>query len=565
MKKIKPAATILLARDNEGEVEVLLLKRNKALAFAGGLWVFPGGKIDTDELENSKTELEAAHIAAVRETKEEADLDINIDDLIFYRHWTTPEIEPRRYATYFFFSEAKMEQSNVQIDDSEIKDHLWISPKKAIEKMRAGKLAMLPPTLMSLQLIQNCKTVEEVKSLLKDEEPIFILPVLIPDNGKMICIYEGDAAYSTGDPNSKGARHRLVLDMAKGDFEFEFKDCEGFRPINGGMHLQKKSNQIIEPIRIELSLGIMFPSVNCYLIPGEQLTLIDCGLDSEENWKTLQQKIKEHGFQISDIQQVIISHEHRDHIGLLPQILKNTNAIIRAPKMIEGWFSQPEKMKADYFRFIKKLFRSLGFPKEVLEQSFQFVEAMRSYPKIKELDRFQFFEEGEILTFGNTEWEALNTPGHCPSQFVFLQKEQKRLVSSDMLLPIAPMPIVSQNLKNPEEPLRALNELLSSFDRLKKYNIQKVYPGHGPEFSDANAIIEKQLTRIEMRKQECFEAIQSGLTTPYQINRKMYPYQMMPPDFSGMYMVLGYLDLLEEEGKIKKDINADGTLQFSSI
>ena len=51
-------------------------------------------------------------------------------------------------------------------------------------------------------------------------------------------------------------------------------------------------SQLIEPIQIDLSLGIMFQTVNCYLIPGEQLTLIDCGLDSEENWMDFQKKNK---------------------------------------------------------------------------------------------------------------------------------------------------------------------------------------------------------------------------------------------------------------------------------
>ena len=94
----------------------------------------------------------------------------------------------------------------------------------------------------------------------------------------------------------------------------------------------------IEPIRIELPLGIMFQTVNCYLIPGEQLTLIDCGLYSEENWLFFQERINAHGFQVSDIEQVIITHEHRDHIGLLPEIMTHSEAIIRVPKVIEGWF-----------------------------------------------------------------------------------------------------------------------------------------------------------------------------------------------------------------------------------
>ena len=314
----------------------------------------------------------------------------------------------------------------------------------------------------------------------------------------------------------------------------------------------------IEPIQIEVSLGIMFQTVNCYLVPGEQLTLIDCGLYSEENWKSFQEKINHHGYKVKDIEQIIITHEHRDHIGLLPEIMANSNATVRVPKVIEGWFARPTEMRDQLSKFNKELFRSLGFPKELLEQVAQFGELIKKDRKIEAMHRFQFFEEGDFLKIGNTDWEVLNTPGHSPTQFVFLQKEEKRIFGSDMLLPIAPMPIAAENT-------RPLLELLHSFERLKKFNIEKVYPGHGNPFSDANAMIDKQLARIQMRKEECFEAIKSGHTTPYQINRKMYPYQNIPPDFSGMFMVLGYVDLLEEEGRIGKSFDEGGSVTYELL
>ena len=314
----------------------------------------------------------------------------------------------------------------------------------------------------------------------------------------------------------------------------------------------------IEPIRIEIPLGIMFQTVNCYLIPGEQLTLIDCGLFSEKNWHHLQERINAHGFRISDIEQVIITHEHRDHIGLLPEIMANSDAVIRAPKVIEGWFSQPEEMKRLQGDFNGRLFKSLGFPKEQLAKVFHFFEGEVMGRKVEAMDRFHFYQEGKMLRIGEEDWEILNTPGHCPNQFVFIQKEQKRIFGSDMLLPITPMPIIVEDKSNLGQSTRSLHDLLASFQRLLKYDIQTVYPGHGPVFVDANAMIEKQLARIEMRKEECFEAIKNGFSTPYQINRKMYPYQSMPPDFSGMFMILGYVDLLVEEGRIIKKYNKDG-------
>ena len=321
----------------------------------------------------------------------------------------------------------------------------------------------------------------------------------------------------------------------------------------------------IEPIRIEISLGIMFQSVNCYLLPGEQLTLIDCGLYSEKNWEDLKQKIKDLGFQISDIEQVIITHEHRDHIGLLPEIMNHCNAIIRAPLSIKAWFSHPQEVKQKVGQFNKKIFKTLGFPTDQLDLVFQFMGNVEMTRITKDIHRFEFYKAGDILKMGNTDWEILHTPGHSPNQYVFLQKEQKRIFGSDMLLPIAPMPIVAEDTKHPGKPIPSMNQLLNSFDRLKKFDIETVYPGHGPIFSDANKMINKQLARIEMRKEECYEAIKDGLNRPYLINRKMYPYQQMPPDFSGMFMILGYLDLLEQEERISKSYDENGNLNLHLV
>lgn len=237
MTKVKLASTIMLARDHQGQLEVLLLKRNKALAFAGGLWVFPGGKIEPSEIEEGENDLAAAKLAAVRETKEESNLDIDLNSLVFFRHWTTPIAEPRRYSTWFFFGGVKNAESEVQIDDSEIKKHLWINPQKALDKLRSGALAMMPPTIMSLQLIRKCNSVKEVYDQLQDIEPIFILPVLQMKKGIWHCMYKGDAGYETGNSEEQGPRHRLILNIAKGEFNFEFKDCEDVIPVNGGMHL----------------------------------------------------------------------------------------------------------------------------------------------------------------------------------------------------------------------------------------------------------------------------------------------------------------------------------------
>ena len=97
------AATVILLRDSSEGLETLMLRRNSKIAF-GGMWVFPGGRVDPGDADpqNPADELAAARRAAIREASEEAGLLIGDEALIPFSHWTPPAITPRRFLTWFF-------------------------------------------------------------------------------------------------------------------------------------------------------------------------------------------------------------------------------------------------------------------------------------------------------------------------------------------------------------------------------------------------------------------------------------------------------------------------------
>ena len=160
-----PAATVVLVRQSKDvpELEVLLLQRNSRLVFHGGHWVFPGGRIDENDYQDSAPGLEypAALQAAVRETKEEAGLDIDADQLIHTAHWTTPPNLPRRFCTWFFICPI-FEMVSVSVDNDEILDHRWISPKAAIADEKAKRWVVPRPTLTTLSDIVDHKNLAEL-------------------------------------------------------------------------------------------------------------------------------------------------------------------------------------------------------------------------------------------------------------------------------------------------------------------------------------------------------------------------------------------------------------------
>ena len=147
-----PASTVVVARQGQDDIEVLLLLRNSALAFNGGYWVFPGGRIDPEDYPDSlcQQEYQAARRAAVRETQEEAGLDISGEPLLHFAHWTTPEGMSRRFSTWFFLCVVST-PTPVQVDAQEILEHRWLSPRVALALCESGECRLPEPTLQTLR------------------------------------------------------------------------------------------------------------------------------------------------------------------------------------------------------------------------------------------------------------------------------------------------------------------------------------------------------------------------------------------------------------------------------
>ena len=189
---IHPAATVVLLRDRPTGLETLLLRRNSRLGFAGGAWVFPGGRIDPVELAAATDSAQAARIAAVRETQEEAALTVTPESLVYYAHWTTPAIMPKRFATWFFLVDYQG-NADVCVDGGEIHAHRWSRPVEALDAHASGDIEMMPPTYVTLRELQDCSSASEAIARAGQREPPIYVPRSFDQDGKFISLYFGDA------------------------------------------------------------------------------------------------------------------------------------------------------------------------------------------------------------------------------------------------------------------------------------------------------------------------------------------------------------------------------------
>jgi len=250
-----PAATLVLVRAR-GALEVLLTQRHHASRFAGGDYVFPGGRIEPDDnpadavawcrgltraaaarrlgLEDSHAAL-GYWIGAIREAFEEvgvllaygpggdlvlpqadrfaeyrhachADnrafwemlrtekLTLATDQLVYFSHWITPEENPIRFDTRFFAAEMPPGQEAVA-DDKEIIAVRWLTPADAMEARRRGEMSLRFPTIKNLQLLDGAATVPELLADLAQRAVPAIRPRVIGEGDRQRVLLPGDPGY----------------------------------------------------------------------------------------------------------------------------------------------------------------------------------------------------------------------------------------------------------------------------------------------------------------------------------------------------------------------------------
>jgi 8-oxo-dGTP pyrophosphatase MutT (NUDIX family) len=229
---IRPAATVIIVRDASPQYEIFMLRRTNQAAFAGGMYVFPGGRVDdedhsqiyndchsgpdshqTNQREALGKDWQAYWIAGIRETFEESGLMLAYDDsnsilsydddswtrfqdyreqlyggsisladicqkeklnlaidlIHFYNRWITPEGRPRRFDTRFFITEAPQQQTG-EHDGTETVDSLWISPSRALELHSKDEFGMMAVTAKQLTAFSEFKTAEDFTQMARNNQ-----------------------------------------------------------------------------------------------------------------------------------------------------------------------------------------------------------------------------------------------------------------------------------------------------------------------------------------------------------------------------------------------------------
>jgi 8-oxo-dGTP pyrophosphatase MutT (NUDIX family) len=189
----RSAATVILLRSGEEQLEVLLVKRNPASRFMGGAWVFPGGAVKRDEGEGQA----ALRAAAIRELAEEAGVILpDPDELVPFSRWITPARVAIRFDTWFFLA-SMPEGAAPRVDGEEIVDAGWYAPHQALDAASAGEILLVFPTIKHLEQLSAFDSVESLLAHARVREILPVQPRVLGQGETARIVLPGEAGYES--------------------------------------------------------------------------------------------------------------------------------------------------------------------------------------------------------------------------------------------------------------------------------------------------------------------------------------------------------------------------------
>lgn len=313
-------------------------------------------------------------------------------------------------------------------------------------------------------------------------------------------------------------------------------------------------------IKLTMPTPFAVGDVNVYLIKGDALSLIDAGVNTTVAWESFQFQLAQHGFIPEDIDQVILTHHHPDHIGLLESLPDNIP--IYAHPYAKPFLENNQIFFEQYDQFYKQLFKEFGM-KGDFNEKLALLKAPLRYASHRALT--YEINEGDKIP-GLPNWNILYTPGHAQSHLSFFREQDGILIAGDHLLAtISSNPLLEPAINPIDARPKPQLQYNQSLKKLLDYKINLVYTGHGGAINRAQPLIERRLDRQHARALQVKDMLQGKKLTTYELTKQLFPAVYQKQLGLTLSETTAQLDYLLAHGMINKTISSDGIARFGTV
>jgi glyoxylase-like metal-dependent hydrolase (beta-lactamase superfamily II) len=302
--------------------------------------------------------------------------------------------------------------------------------------------------------------------------------------------------------------------------------------------------------------------VNVYLIEDDPLTLVDAGPNSGRALDELQMRLRERGHSIDDIELILLTHQHIDHLGLVDIVASHSEADVAAIDAAVPFVENYSEAAAEDDRFAMALMIRHGIPEDVTRALGSVSAAFRAWGSKATITRV--LRDGERIQLRDRTLDVHFRPGHSPTDTVFYDAERKMLLAADHLLGhISSNPLVSRPLNGGERP-QALVMYMESLGKTRAMDIDLVLPGHGDPVTDHRTLIDQRFELHARRAEKLYGLIAERSRTAHELAQALWGNIAVTQAYLTLSEVLGHTDLLVNEGRVR-EVEEGAVVRFESV
>jgi glyoxylase-like metal-dependent hydrolase (beta-lactamase superfamily II) len=321
--------------------------------------------------------------------------------------------------------------------------------------------------------------------------------------------------------------------------------------------------------RLAIPTPFLVGRVNCYLIEDEPLTLLDTGPNSGKSLDELEQALAGHGYSVEDLELIVISHQHMDHLGLLEILARRSGAEVAALHLLGPYLENFAENAAADDAFAQRVMRRHGVPTDLSTVLGAVGAAFRAFGSRGHVTRG--LHDGDRLQFRDRELVVMHRPGHSPSDTVFWDEQRRILFGGDHLLAhISSNALVTRPLDGHEPQAgeesgpHPLITYMRSMQATRELPVVVVLPGHGEAIDEHAALIDERLHMHDRRARKLHRLLARGPMTAYELALELWGNVAVTQAYLTISEVLGHLDLLIRDGLVRELVQ-DDTARFEAV
>ena len=319
--------------------------------------------------------------------------------------------------------------------------------------------------------------------------------------------------------------------------------------------------------RLAIPTPFQVGRVNCYLIDDDPLTLVDTGPNSGTSLDALGLALAEHGRRIEDLELIVLSHQHMDHLGLASILARRSGAQVAALDLLAPWVARyGEAMESDDL-FAARVMAEHGIPEDV---RLALLAASHAYRALGAACTVTSpLADGAALEFRDRTLRVWHRPGHSPSDTIFHDERRGIVIGADHLIKhISSNPLISRPLgvplgDDPPDRPHALEIYLASMQATRDMEgVDFVLTGHGEPVDDHVALIDDRFKAHRRRARKIHRLLEDGPMTAYEIAGALWGTVAVTQAYLTLSEVLGHADVLVADGRIVEEVGDDAVTRL---